>query len=707
MAPIAKENEILSATPEAAVRPNAAASTGNDAGKVQPVALEVPVSVNGARPVDGSDKREPFSETTKTVLIFGNGAVIRLQSPVASGQLLFLTNERTKKEVVCQVVKSKNYRNVSGYVELEFTEPVVGFWGMRFPGDRIGSQSATSGSVAPTPSPTASMNRPATPVAGSPVPSTPVTSTAKPEPVTTPVKPLVSPTSAKPDAAANFNALKSILSGDSGMQLPAPIDAKPAGPPVAQSTPAATSSVAPVGPPAPVKPVVAGDPATEELKQQTARLQEQLSSMLFSEPAVTAAPATPAKPTEPKSPLQELGGTAAKILDFARPPAVEPPAGIQAPKQTAPAKPASTPGEEVKIPSWLEPLARNAANAPVATAPAPVEDTPKRATEVLEPLAEPQTAPETVSPLPLTIDESAPATFGGALLDQGLESRTAGGSRKGLVIGAIAAALVVAGVGTWYLRGQDESAGTAKGTTTAAVSSQTATVNSSAPISNVPVRAPGVNLSPELRVPAADLALPTNPERNAGAPSGKNGSSAPGSKTASKTEVQNVSAVSSEKREVAVEEPKKPLLGQVKLAAPKVARASKAQLGAVSDPGIAMEDNTTGDALSGMIPENTNQPAAPAAPVPVGGDVKPAKLMASVAPTYPALARSQHVGGDVKVDALIDANGRVTTMKIVSGPTLLHQAAMDALRQWKYQPATLDGKPVPMHLTVTIQFRLQ
>jgi periplasmic protein TonB len=61
----------------------------------------------------------------------------------------------------------------------------------------------------------------------------------------------------------------------------------------------------------------------------------------------------------------------------------------------------------------------------------------------------------------------------------------------------------------------------------------------------------------------------------------------------------------------------------------------------------------------------------------------------------------------VKVDALIDAAGHVTTMKIVSGPAMLHQAAMDALRQWKYQPATLDGKAVSMHLTVTIQFRLQ
>src|SRR5712675_1542540 len=142
MAPIAKDSEVQnSAAPTSTV--------GATQPKVQPVALEIAVTVNGARAVEGSDKREPFSETTQTVLVFGNGAVIRLTSTVAPGQLLFLTNEKTKKEVVCQVVKSKNYRNVSGYVELEFTEPVVGFWGMRFPSDRIGS--APQSMVTPSP----------------------------------------------------------------------------------------------------------------------------------------------------------------------------------------------------------------------------------------------------------------------------------------------------------------------------------------------------------------------------------------------------------------------------------------------------------------------------------------------------------------------------------------------------------------------------
>src|SRR5258706_9085955 len=164
MPPTAKENETLSARPDTAQRPASATTLPSDmAIKQQPVALEVPVTINGARTVEGSDKREPFSETTKTVLVFGNGAVIRLTSSVAPGQLLFLTNEKTKKEVVCQVVKSKNYRNVSGYVELEFTESVVGFWGMRFPGDRIGSGPQPGAPVSPALSSSPASGSPAVP----------------------------------------------------------------------------------------------------------------------------------------------------------------------------------------------------------------------------------------------------------------------------------------------------------------------------------------------------------------------------------------------------------------------------------------------------------------------------------------------------------------------------------------------------------------
>jgi len=157
-------------------------------------------------------------------------------------------------------------------------------------------------------------------------------------------------------------------------------------------------------------------------------------------------------------------------------------------------------------------------------------------------------------------------------------------------------------------------------------------------------------------------------------------------------------------------QPKKPSLGEVRLATPTVTRRGKSQENNDADPGIALAANqpdSNNEALGSGLAVNTKQPTAPEAPLPVGGDVKPAKMISSVPPIYPMLAKNQHVSGNVLVDALIDATGHVTATKIVSGPTLLHQAAIDALKQWKYQPATLDGKPVPMHLTVTIQFRLQ
>jgi protein TonB len=158
-------------------------------------------------------------------------------------------------------------------------------------------------------------------------------------------------------------------------------------------------------------------------------------------------------------------------------------------------------------------------------------------------------------------------------------------------------------------------------------------------------------------------------------------------------------------------QPKKLALGEVRLATPTVRKKrGGTQDTAEEDATLALSSDqpeSNSEALGAGLVANTKGPAAPAAPIPVGGDVKTARLITSVPPVYPALAKTQHVSGNVLVDALIDANGRVTTMKVVSGPTLLHQAAMDALRQWKYQPALLDGKPVPMHLTVTIQFRLQ
>lgn len=101
--------------------------------KINPVAHEVRVVATAARLAEGSGRRELFTEATTTVLVFENGGVIRLEAAVAAGQLLFLTNQETRREVVTQVTRKRVMGQTSCYVELEFTEPSPGFWGIEFP----------------------------------------------------------------------------------------------------------------------------------------------------------------------------------------------------------------------------------------------------------------------------------------------------------------------------------------------------------------------------------------------------------------------------------------------------------------------------------------------------------------------------------------------------------------------------------------------
>jgi hypothetical protein len=104
-----------------------------DGNSQEPVAFETTVIATGARPCDTAAKRELFTEETQTVLVFERGAVIRLSAAVADGQLLFLSNKATGKEVVTQVLRKRAFRPTNCYVDLEFTEACPGFWGIEFP----------------------------------------------------------------------------------------------------------------------------------------------------------------------------------------------------------------------------------------------------------------------------------------------------------------------------------------------------------------------------------------------------------------------------------------------------------------------------------------------------------------------------------------------------------------------------------------------
>src|SRR3974390_1458118 len=97
----------------------------------KPVALETPVTVTGARP-SSEGPRDLFTEETRTILVFVDGAVIQLAAGVSVGQLLFLTNQKTKEEVVCQILQKRGFRPTVCYVEVQFTEEKANFWGESF-----------------------------------------------------------------------------------------------------------------------------------------------------------------------------------------------------------------------------------------------------------------------------------------------------------------------------------------------------------------------------------------------------------------------------------------------------------------------------------------------------------------------------------------------------------------------------------------------
>jgi protein TonB len=100
--------------------------------------------------------------------------------------------------------------------------------------------------------------------------------------------------------------------------------------------------------------------------------------------------------------------------------------------------------------------------------------------------------------------------------------------------------------------------------------------------------------------------------------------------------------------------------------------------------------------------------SAPAgnAPVRVGGQIRQPTLLRRVNPLYPPEARAARVQGVVILEAVIGVDGRVCDARILRSIPLLDQAAIDAVRQWEYTPTLLNGAPVPVIMTVTVQFTL-
>jgi periplasmic protein TonB len=133
-----------------------------------------------------------------------------------------------------------------------------------------------------------------------------------------------------------------------------------------------------------------------------------------------------------------------------------------------------------------------------------------------------------------------------------------------------------------------------------------------------------------------------------------------------------------------------------------------------------IEKGVQGSVLADILsaappPRPLEQPRATAAPetaaappqrVRMGGNVKGGRLLHRVEPQYPGLARQARVSGTVEIEGVIGVDGRLRELRIKSGHPLLAHAAIEAVRQWIYEPMTLNGDPVEVIAPITVTFRL-
>ena len=138
----------------------------------------------------------------------------------------------------------------------------------------------------------------------------------------------------------------------------------------------------------------------------------------------------------------------------------------------------------------------------------------------------------------------------------------------------------------------------------------------------------------------------------------------------------------------------------------------ESSVAATAAEGVAggVEGGVPGGVVGGVVgglPEAPPPPPPPQAPVRVGGNIRAPQKRKHVNPVYPPIAQSARVQGVVIIEATIGPDGKVKDAKVLRSIPLLDQAALDAVRQWEFTPTLLNGVPVPVIMTVTVNFTLQ
>jgi protein TonB len=131
------------------------------------------------------------------------------------------------------------------------------------------------------------------------------------------------------------------------------------------------------------------------------------------------------------------------------------------------------------------------------------------------------------------------------------------------------------------------------------------------------------------------------------------------------------------------------------------------EIGLGDDFGVpgGVEGGVPGGVIGGIVGGLPDAPVQ-VAPVRVGGDIRPPNKIKAPQPVYPDIAKQARVQGIVILEAIIDPAGNVTNVRVLRSIPLLDQSAIEAVKRWKYEPTLLNGVPVPIVMTVTVNFSL-
>ena len=561
------------------------------------VSLEVPVKVHGSRVTEVvrgvTPHTEPFEEETSTMIVFPQGGVLRMSTPVTAGQMMVLTNSKSGHDAICRVVKVRANAQPPSYVEVEFTNRQQGYWGVKFAGD---TDQPAKTILPPPPAPvfstTIAMESDRTP-SGTAV-ADPPAAAKRPEP------PVLS-AAAKPVTPSPERAPQPPKKESSFAAIGTQEDVQPA---AAPTVPKSLRVERPVGPAA---------------------------SLSMSELLGDAAPAPPARLAIGAGVPGELTDLSDDLLE----------------KTSEAAQPSS-----------------NAAEAPASSAPQKVFGSRF----------------DSIASTASDVAADAPASSG---------------TNWFLIATGIAALLVVAAGGGFYFHLLPGSKATAR-TATPPMSQSAVPAAAPASSASVPESAPAASAmtQPAQQPPAPIAAATPNASVSVteAVPAGKNaGRSTPAERVQTATPSQRPAKAAT------------PNLSAELTAHPVASQRAAAD--AADAPTLDTGSSANGQLQQLSSAASLAPPPAPALPrIKVGGDVQQPKLISSVMPSYPPTARSVGISGNVVIQASVSTTGVVTAAKVLSGPVMLRQAAVDAVRHWKYQPGTLNGDPVAVDITVTMSF---